>query len=147
MIIDDLQCFKNYLALHPRFGMVAKFIEETDLDNLPEGKHKINEDIYVISEKSQGKKRDAGVLEAHRCFIDVQLCRLGVDHMGWRSHAECKNIKQVYDKDKDIVFYNDEFVQQLSVNRDKFIIFFPWDAHAPNISDDFLHKIVFKVRF
>ncbi len=146
MVIDDLQCFRNYLGLHFRFEIVAKFIEETDLDNLPEGKHKINEDVYVISEKSQGKKKSEWVLEAHRRVIDAQLCRTGVDHMGWRSHGECKSVKQVYDSDRDIVFYSDDFSQQLSVNRDKFIIFFPWDAHAPNISEDLLHKIVFKVK-
>ena len=146
MIIDNLDSFKNYLPMHKSFSVVEKFMEENDLDQLSPGKHKINEDVFVISEKVSGKKKNEGVLEAHYDFIDVQLCRNSVDNMGWRSHTECKDIKEVYDPERDIVFYNDAISKHISISRENFVVFFPWDAHAPNIGEGELHKIVFKVR-
>ena len=146
MVFDSLQNFDKYLGLNPHFKVVSDFIQNNDLDNLEPGKHEITEDVFVISETVEAKRKTEAILESHRHFIDVQLCRNTIDDMGWTSIEECDDVKEDI-VEKDLIFYNNEIKKQIAVGPDNFVIFFPWDGHAPNIGIGSLHKIIFKVRF
>lgn len=145
MIFDSLENFKRYLPLNPHFKVVEEFIQNNDLDKLEPGKHEITEDVFVISETVEGKSKSDAILESHRDFIDVQLCRNSVDNMGWTSINDCTDVKEDL-VERDLIFYNNDIQKQIAVSRENFVIFFPWDGHAPNIADGELHKIIFKVR-
>lgn len=146
MIFDSLQNFDKYLGLCPHFKVVAEYIRDNDLDSLEPGKHEITEDVFVISETVEGKSKSDALLESHRNFIDVQLCRNNVDNMGWTSIKDCTDVKEDI-VERDLIFYNNKVQKHISVGPDNFVIFFPWDGHAPNIGEGSLQKIVFKVRF
>ena len=66
--------------------------------------------------------------------------------MGWTSIDDCSDVRDEYDSGRDIVFFNDAVQKQIAVTKENFVIFFPWDAHAPNIGNGELHKIIFKVK-
>ncbi|MCM8525345.1 MAG: YhcH/YjgK/YiaL family protein [Lentisphaeraceae bacterium] len=145
MVFDSLENFDKYLALNPYFKSVSDFIKENDLDNLEPGKHDINENVFVISETVEGKEKSAAVVESHRKFIDVQLCRNSIDNMGWLSIEECTDVKEDL-LERDLIFYNNKPAKHFEVGPDNFVIFFPWDGHAPNIGKGELKKIIFKIR-
>ena len=146
MIFDSLVNFGKYLTLNPHFSVVEEFMKSNDLDKLTPGKQKITEDVFVISETVPGKGKYEAVLEAHKDFIDVQLCRNAVDNMGWTSLEDCKTVKVDYNEERDLIFYDDSIEKHIAVGRENFVIFFPWDAHAPNIGSGELRKVIFKVR-
>ena len=146
MVFDSLQNFDKYLGLNPHFKVVAEYIRDNDLDSLKPGKHEITEDVFVISETVEGKSKSDALLESHRNFIDVQLCRNTVDNMGWTSIKACTDVKEDI-VERDLIFYNNKVQKHIAVGPDNFVIFFPWDGHAPNIGEGSLQKIVFKVRF
>ena len=146
MIFDTLENFGKYTSLNSNFAKVEEFLKSNNLEELDFGKHKISDEVFVISEKVPAKSLEDGVLEAHKNYIDVQLCLNSVDNMGWTSIDDCKSVSEEYDSSRDIVFYSDEIQKQIAVGKDNFVIFFPWDAHAPNIGSGELHKIIFKVQ-
>ncbi len=147
MVFDKLENFGKYKSLNANFAVVEEFLRENKLEDLEPGKHKINDEVFVISETVPAKNLENAVLEAHRSYIDVQLCLNSVDNMGWTSIDDCDSLRTEYNSDKDIVFFNNSIQKQIEVTKDNFVIFFPWDAHAPNIGSGKLHKIIFKVKF
>ena len=146
MVFDALENFGKYKSLNANFGKVEEFLRENKLEELEPGKHKISDEVFVISETVPAKKLEDAVLEAHRSYVDVQLCLNSVDNMGWTSIGDCRDVRDEYDSTRDIEFFNDDIQKQIAVTRENFIIFFPWDAHAPNIGSGELHKIIFKVK-
>ena len=145
MILDALSNCERYFSLNPSFKEAFEFIKSKDLHSLEPGKHELNENLFVISEKVQAKSREDAVLEAHKEFIDIQLCISGVDHMGWKALDECGPVTEDY-PDKDLTFFEGAPDAFCRVTAGQFAIFFPGDGHAPNIGEGELHKIIFKVR-
>ena len=92
-----------------------------------------------------GRPKTEAKLESHRKYIDIQYVIAGIDEMGWKPSTECKLIDTPYDEKNDIMFYKDEPVSWTEVPAGSFTIFFPNDSHAPMVSKDELHKIVFKI--
>jgi beta-galactosidase beta subunit len=54
-------------------------------------------------------------------------------------------VEKQYDEEKDILLYSDDPAVWFTVHPGTFVIFFPWDAHAPLVSNGIVHKIVAKV--
>ena len=145
MILDSLENASIYFSLNPSFQKAFEFIQETDLHKMEMGKHEITPDLFVISEKVNAKAESEALLEAHKEFIDIQLCISGVDNMGWRSLETCGPLKEGFE-DRDLYFFEGTPHTYNAVSEGQFAIFFPGDAHAPNIGEGELHKIIFKVR-
>ncbi|MDA3838631.1 MAG: YhcH/YjgK/YiaL family protein [Candidatus Delongbacteria bacterium] len=146
MIYDKLQNINNYRSLHPRFEKAFEFLKATDLENLPTGKHLIDdEDIFVSVSEYSTKK--VGFLEGHKDYIDIQLITKGAEKVG---HAKLNDqkIKEEYDPAKDIAFYHGE-CKYITLIPDDFVILFPDDLHMPGImngkSSD-VKKIVIKIK-
>jgi YhcH/YjgK/YiaL family protein len=146
MIIDTIANAQRYTALHPLFPRVLEYIRQTDLLTLPNGRHKIfGDDVLAIVERASGRRREDAQLECHRKYIDIQLVLNGVDEMGWKPLANCHQQACLYDSAHDIQFFNDVPDVWLTTVANAFCIFFPEDAHAPLVSTQPIHKIVFKV--
>lgn len=147
MIFDSLNNLEKYRGFHSGLDIAFDYIKENDLFSLEQGMHEIQgRDVFVISALADGKNIEDGRLEAHINYIDIQICLDGIDNIGWRPVEECKNISQAYDKDRDIMFFSDEADTILKVRKGLFAVFFPEDAHAPEVGDGKLHKIIFKVK-
>lgn len=146
MIYDTLANLKRYEACHPRFKKVIEFLSRTDLNSLSEGRHDIDGDeIFVLVSACEGKGKAAGRLEAHRKYVDIQLCISGADCIGWKSLESCKQVVSDYDEEKDIVFFDDAITEWFAVKDDYCVVYFPEDAHAPLGSDEVMRKLVVKV--
>jgi len=145
-IVDRLENYEKYLSLHPAFAKAFAFLQQNDMTKIEQIKHVIDGDqLFCSVATSQGRKREEGLLEAHRKYIDIQYVISGKEEMGFKPVADCKQVKEAYSAEKDIAFYSDAPEQWIPVPPGSFIIFFPEDAHAPLIGEGDILKAVVKV--
>ena len=135
MIFSALSQSSRYALLHPLFPRAFEYIRNTDLHALAPGRHDIiGDDMFVIVEHGPGRTRVEAQLECHRRYIDIQLVLEGVDEMGWKPLADCREPVGDYSAERDIRFFRDAVDSWIAVLPDHFCIFFPEDAHAPLVS-------------
>jgi biofilm protein TabA len=146
MIFSTLSNADRYAALHPLFPRAFEYIRNTDLHALTPGHYPIiSEDLFVIVEHEQGRTRAEALLECHRKYIDIQLVLEGVDEMGWKPLADCREPVDDYSEEKDIRFFRDAPDTWIATPPGAFCIFFPEDAHAPLVGTGRICKAVFKI--
>lgn len=146
MILATLSQAERYAALHPLFPRAFEYMRNTDLRALAPGRHAIvDQDLFVIVEHADGRARDAAKLECHRRYIDIQLVLEGVDEMGWKPLSACCQPVGDYSDERDIRFFHDAPATWIATPPDTFCIFFPEDAHAPLVSTQKIHKVIFKI--
>lgn len=146
MILDALENAHRYLSLNKGFAKAVEFLIRPDLKDLPVGKHEIDgEHIHALVSRGPGRKRGEALLEAHDRYIDIQVVLVGTDDMGWKPRSSCRRPTGEYDRDRDVRFFADEPDSWLSTRSGAFTIFFQEDAHMPQISSGWLHKVVVKV--
>lgn len=122
-----------------------EFLAKTDFSRLEDGRHVINDYMYVNVETYQTKE-DA-LFEAHRDYIDIQYIISGEEKIGVTKYSDCtENIP--YDKERDIEFLNGEG-EFYPMRTGDYMILYPTDAHKPSISLNekaTVRKAVVKVR-
>lgn len=146
MILSTLSQAERYATLHPLFPRAFDYIRNTDLRALKPDRYAIDgESLFVIVEQVDGRTREAAKLECHRRYIDIQLVLEGVDEMGWKPLAACREPISDYSAERDIQFFHDAPASWIATPPDHFCIFFPEDAHAPLVSTRKIHKVIFKI--
>jgi len=146
LIIDHLDNGLHYTALHPGFLAAFRYLMSSQSAPLPAGKNSIDGDrLVAIVASENGRGHSGARLEAHRQYIDVQLCISGHEEIGWRSLAECHDSTQAYDADRDIEFFADIPQIWTPLPPGHFMIFYPHDAHAPLAGEGPTQKVVMKV--
>ncbi len=149
MVIDSVKSFENYVKLHKGFEKVYEFLKSNDLHTLPVGKVAIEpNDIWCSIWEGKGFDLEHRTkLEVHDSFIDIHILLDGAETMGFKNRTLCDATHTKYNEADDIAFFDDEPEVYVSNGVDNFIIVFPTDAHAPLISDGYIKKAIFKVRF
>jgi biofilm protein TabA len=150
MIVDRLEEAKQYCRLHPGFDAAFDLLASTPFDELGPGRHEVMGDsLVMIIDAVEANRPDAGRLEAHRKYIDVQYIIPGTDavsqQFGWRPTAACDKAAAPFNKEKDIVFFADVPQLQFTLPPGYFVVFFPGDAHAPMTGSKTIRKAVIKV--
>jgi len=146
MILDHVDNWRHYAALHPGFEGAFAFLGRTDLAELSAGRHAIEgERLYALVIKEDGRGRDGAKLEIHRRYIDIQFTIAGADDIGWKPASQCTGEDQAYDAEKDIAFLKDRPQAWITTPPGTFAIFLPEDAHAPLGGTGAIHKVVVKV--
>ena len=146
MIFSTLFQAERYTTLHPLFPRAFDFMRSTNLLALAPGIHPIvGDDLFAIVEQAPGRTRAEVQLECHRKYIDIQLVLEGVDEMGWKPLADCREPVADYSAEKDIRFFYDAPASWIATPPNSFCIFFPEDAHAPLVSNSNIRKVIFKI--
>lgn len=146
MIFANLHQAPRYVGLHPLFPKVFEYIQKNDLFAMEAGRYPIaGDDLIVIIERTQGRKRELAPLECHRKYIDIQFVLDGEDEMGWAALSDCTQPRSEFNEEKDIQFFDDAVSAWVKTPANHLCIFFPEDAHAPLVSDTIIHKAIFKV--
>ena len=146
MIFDKLSNLHKYISLHPQFEKAVKFITDSNLAGIGNGRHPISGDEIYASVNEYMTKPD-GFLEAHRNFIDIQLITKGSEKIGF-ALLNGQQVKDEYDQQKDISFYYGD-CDYLTLVPGTFAIFFPEDLHKPGIAVQYpagVKKIVIKIK-
>jgi len=145
MITASLKDFNRYINLHPQFPKVEEYLKTFSFENNGEKIQIDGEKLFVIQSINNAKSKGNALLEAHNHYIDIQICLEGNETMGWRDRCSCKSPKGQFNREKDIIFYNDTPLSYFNVPTGFFAIFFPEDCHAPLIGEGVIKKIIFKV--
>ncbi len=91
------------------------------------------------------------VLEAHDRYVDIQMSISGGERIDWFPRAALA-VETPYDPDSDAVFFERPGIAPVSIPNlpGRFAVFFPEDAHSPQLALDdtcaLVKKVVVKVR-
>ena len=148
MILDNLKNIETY-NLNDNFKTAVKFINENDLNLLPIGKTEIDGKNVYVSVSEYQTKHEVGEFEVHNNYADIQIILSGKERMDWCERKDCfTTIDYNQEKDVEKVNTNNNF-SQLKVAEGQFALFFPNDAHSPNLTDGnqgLVKKAVIKVK-
>ncbi len=136
MILDRLEHAAMYRTLAVDIARALDYLRATDLRSLPDGRQVLDGDrLYAIVQRYRPRPASEAQWEAHRQYIDVQYVVEGVERMGYTYLRSDLPVRQPYDAEKDIVFY-DAAGDLLEVPAGSFAIFTPHDLHAPGLTTD-----------
>lgn len=148
MILDTISNAEYYHPLHRLFPRALGFLSAQDLMALSPGRIDLTgTDLYVMMSAQKGKRQGEARLETHRKYIDIHYLLAGKETVGWRAAAECKGVEQEYNAGNDLMLFHDDPSFWFTMHPGMFAIFFPWDAHAPLVSEGNIHKVVVKAAF
>ena len=152
MIIDKLENAHFYYGFGDKFEKAFKFLNETNLKEIPNGRYEIDGDkIYVSVQDYNTKPESEGKFEAHKDYIDIQFIIIGEEKLGYENINNCSDITD-YDKEKDIVFLKNDSskIHFAYAKEGDFLVFMPQDAHMPCIAIDdkpsYVKKAVVKIK-
>ena len=148
MVLDSLKNAKLYACLGERFEQAFEFLAKTDLSALEVGKTELDGKKLYIAVSEYETKDVLPDFEAHDNYADIQVIVSGNERIDWCERADCFETV-AYNPEKDIVRINTEKAfTELKIKAGQFAIFYPEDAHRPNLSDGAktsVKKVVVKV--
>ncbi len=146
MIICNIKDSERYKHLSPLIDEAIDWLLNTSYDELAPGSYPIGDaGVVVKAETPALRQREVAQLEVHRRFIDIHVPIKGIEIIGWAALSDLVHEREAYDEDKDIAFYGDLSASLLHVHPGQMAIFFPEDAHAPNIGLGNHRKLCIKI--
>ena len=138
-----------YYHKNPRhWDQAFHFLRTADLKNLPLGKQELEgEHLFVSVMEYYAKQKQDALYESHKKYIDIQYVIKGEEIMGLTTLDKVE-VRDPYDSEKDIAFYNSDEGNFYKATPENFFIFFPEDVHRPSITTGdsvLVKKIVVKI--
>jgi biofilm protein TabA len=136
MILDRLENAELYRPLGKRIALALDYLRRTDFSRTPDGRYDLDANqVFAIVSRYRPKPLVEARWEAHRQYVDVQYVAEGIERMGYAPLSDGVIIRQAYDPQKDLVFY-DAQGDFFHVAAGSFAIFAPNDVHAPGLAAD-----------
>lgn len=146
--IDQQEFSRQYHINQAYWDKAFAFLREHDLQTLAKGKYTIDStNVFATVTEDPTKDFEKTTWESHRKYIDLQCVITGTEKMG-KYEVVKATVTKPYDEAKDLANYSAEGAI-LTIPAGTYIIFFPADAHRPNITpggNEVVKKIVIKVR-
>jgi biofilm protein TabA len=147
--VDVQEFARQYHANKAYWDKAFAYLKSTDLNKITKGKYPIDGDNVFASVTADSTK-DYGKTnwESHRKYIDIQYVIDGEEKIGVYPVAKATVTKE-YDEKRDAANYSADG-KLYSATPGTFFIFFPSDAHRPNITpggNKVDKKIVIKVKY
>jgi uncharacterized protein, YhcH/YjgK/YiaL family len=146
--IDKIEFAKQYHLNKKYWDEAFAYLKNTDLNKLPKGKYPIDGDNVFASVTTDSTKNfDRTNWESHRKYIDLQYVIDGEELIGVYPVSKAAVTKE-YDEKRDAANYSADG-KLYTAKPGTFFLFFPSDAHRPNITtggNKVDKKIVIKVR-
>jgi YhcH/YjgK/YiaL family protein len=145
--INQTEFARQYQANKAYWDKAFAFLKEHDLAAIAVGKYPIDgTNVYASVTADPSKDFDKTQWESHRKYIDLQVVIEGEEKMG-KSPLSALTVTKPYDETKDVANYSGDG-KIYTVAAGTFMIFFPSDAHRPNITpggNKVVKKVVIKV--
>ena len=146
--IDKVQFAKQYHLNQAAWDKAFTYLKNTDLKTLNNGRHVIDGNtIYAIVTEAPSKDYDKTAFESHRKYIDLQYVIEGEENMA-KTPVTSVTVNKPYDEAADIAYYTGDGKIN-TVPAGTFMLFFPTEAHRPNITpggNKVVKKIVIKIK-
>jgi biofilm protein TabA len=150
MILDRLENWHRYFP-GPRLEAAFEFLKGLGADT-KEGEYPIEgRDIFARVMSYSTRTPEEAVLESHRKYVDVQTVLTDAEGMEWHP-AGSLGVETPYDEAKDAIFYfrPEDVRARLNMYPGNFVVFFPEDAHMPQLivgsGPVLIKKVVVKVK-
>jgi YhcH/YjgK/YiaL family protein len=148
MIYDNIKNINRYVAIHPHFPKLIKFVNDFDKLKFQIGKMEIDgENLFAIGAEYETRRAEEALWEGHKKYIDVHWVLSGSERVGLSSEEE-STITKSYDEEND--FLNCETIgQTIDLKDGHFLLLFPGEIHKTSIAigaSEKVGKIIFKVR-
>lgn len=145
----NLIAFAQQYHLHQGYWDSAfAFLNNQNLETLPKGKYPIDgENVFASVTEDSTKSLENTRWESHRKYADIQYVIKGEEKIGVCPVSKV-TVTQAYDEKSDVAHYAGIGTQYLA-RPGTFYIFFPPQAHRPNITtggNRVDKKLVIKVR-
>lgn len=149
MIVCTINDAARYAALSEGLALAIEWLENHQADEFVKGVYTIGSsaagDVTVKCEEPALLPREKAALEAHRRFIDIHVPLKGTETIGWAPVNALKHVRSPYDADRDVAFYGDSAHSLIHLKLGQIAVFFPEDAHAPNIGLGNHKKLCIKI--
>ena len=130
MILDRLENADRYIGLGDGITRAFRHLRETRFQDLPDGRHDIDDSSYMLLQTYQTKDAGDVLFEAHRKFIDIQLLLEGRELIGW-AHVGSLESQGGYLEEKDVEMFQGDSPGAIVLESGWFAIFMPEDGHQP----------------
>ncbi len=153
--VNLTEFYQQYHKNQAQWEALFRWLSQTDLLNIPKGRHPIEGTTLVASvEDSENQPLEKRRSESHYKHIDFQYVVRGTEGFALLDHAtspaNCK-----YDEKKDVIHYDYDPAKTHFFNCDaaknRFVIFFPGDWHIAKVAtkkkDQSIRVIVIKVDY
>lgn len=145
--------FKEFLRQYRKnktyWDEAFAFMKNHDLEHLAKGKYPIDSThVFATITEDPSKDFEKTNWESHRKYVDLQYVIRGEEIIGLNPVAGSVVTKE-YDEKKDVANYAATGTMQHSVPG-TFFLFFPSDAHRPNITpggNATVKKLVIKIEY
>lgn len=140
----------SYHKHKDRWDKAFIFLKESDLAVMEAKRYELDgTDLFAPVSEYITKNEEDARYEAHRKYIDIQYVISGKEEIGIAPVTDMKEILQEYDETNDILFFTVNNITNHKADPGRFFIFFPGDAHRPNLKDGEnspVKKVVVKVK-
>lgn len=141
MIFDKIENIRQYDIVSDK---IIEFLFNLN-ENTPNGRYEIDARTYANVEEYNTKSHENCYFEAHKRYIDIQILLNGEERLDFR-HTEGLTIKEAYNDEKDIMFFEDkETIGTVKLTDGYFAMLFPHDAHRPQMNSSEVSQCVKKV--
>jgi biofilm protein TabA len=132
--VNYVEIYRQYHS-NPRYWDEAfNYLKTQDLQTLSLGRHDIDGDnVFASVTENPTKEFDSTTWESHRRYVDLQYVIVGKEQIGVASPQKL-TVLRPYDAQKDAANYlgNGKLYH---ARPGTFFLFFPSEAHRPNIAD------------
>lgn len=146
--VDVQEFARQYHANKAYWDKAFAYLKNTDLNKIAKGKYPIDGDnVFASVTADSSKNFDKTNWESHRKYVDIQYVINGEEMIGVYPVSKATVTKE-YDERRDAANYSADG-KLYSATPGTFFIFFPSDAHRPNITPGgnlVVKKIVIKVK-
>ncbi|MCR4443003.1 MAG: YhcH/YjgK/YiaL family protein [Peptococcaceae bacterium] len=129
MIVDRIDNASHYYGLGGRFERALRWLAETDLTMMEEGKHAIEGDeLFALVQKYTPVAYETCSPEGHRIYADIHYMVKGEEAFGYARLDQCVAAGE-YDPNMDIVFFKAN-CDLIRLSEGTFCIALPQDVHV-----------------
>lgn len=145
--IDKEEFAKQYHSNKLWWDKAFAFLKETDLTAIKPGKYVIDDDnVFATVIEGSPRQMDTTQWESHLNYQDIHYIISGKEQIGI-ANVSSLTVATEYDRKRDLIFYTGKGKYYIA-ETGAFFIFFPQDAHRPNLqfNSHNVKKIVIKIR-
>lgn len=148
--INAPEFYRQYNKARDVWNKAFAFLADSKkLDTLKAGMYAIDDkNAYASITEGPEKAEEAAKWESHRKYIDLQYVIRGKERIGVAPVATA-TVTKPYDEAKDIANYTADGKYYIATPAE-FYLFFPSDAHRPNLhvdGYDTVKKLVIKIKY
>lgn len=149
MIFDKFSNLNRYCNISERLNCAVRFLQKTELSNLPVGRTEIlgdelflNHMIYTTTSKTEGS-----LFEAHQKYLDLHIILSGYETMAITPIEHL--CTREFIASEDSILYSGDIFYSLPLKSGDFVLLYPGEGHLPHLiykSPCRVEKVVVKIQ-